>query len=164
MICHRKYNFVRGSWTTKYILRRTKAIVNVFFRWLKVVVNTWFSVVEVQIFRPWFYWLTHKIPTWAHTLFKTHINISHIYYPNILHIIGPLQILHTQAHKLPWALSQILPIISHISSKFSTKYAYHVTTKIGSQITLFPHKAQHHLACGQNSKKAQNPKVPLWCG
>ena len=29
----------------------------------------------------------------SHTLFETHINISHIYYPNILHIIGPSQIL-----------------------------------------------------------------------
>ena len=58
-------------------------------------------------------------------LYKTHINISHIYYLNILHVIGPSQMLLTQAHKLPWVLSQILPIIAHILSNlgFHKKYS-----------------------------------------
>lgn len=36
--------------------------------------------------------------------------------------------------------------------------------KLGHKITLSPHKAQHHLAYGQNSKKAQNSKSPtaMW--
>ena len=36
--------------------------------------------------------------------------------------------------------------------------------KLGCKITLSPHKAQHHLAYGQNSKKAQNSKSPttMW--
>ena len=71
-------------------------------------------------------------------------------------------------------LTTITYYIPHIIQlKFSTKYAHHITTKIGPQITLSPQKAQHHLACGQNSKKAQIPcpttmwlipKVPLRCG
>ena len=56
-------------------------------------------------------------------------------------------------------LTNITYYISYIIQlKFSTKYARHITTKIGPQITLSPHKAQHHLACRQNSKKAQIPK------
>ena len=39
----RKY-FIRGSWTTKYILWWTKTVVNVFFRRLKVVINNWFVI------------------------------------------------------------------------------------------------------------------------
>ena len=83
-----------------------------------------------------------------------------MYYPNILHIIGPSQILHTQAHKLLWTLSQILPIISHISSNLNSPQNMLIISlpKLGRKITLSPHKAQHHLACGQNSKKAQIPK------
>ena len=99
-------------------------------------------------------------------LYKTHINISHIYYPNILLVIRPSQILLTQAHKLSWALSQILPIISHISSNLNSPQIMLIISlpKLSRKITLSPHKAQHHLACGQNSKKAQIPKVPLRCG
>ena len=41
---HRKYFFIRGSWTTKYILWWTKAVVNVFFRHLKVIINIRFVV------------------------------------------------------------------------------------------------------------------------
>ena len=56
-------------------------------------------------------------------------------------------------------LTNITYYISYIIQlKFSTKYARHITTKIGPQITLSPHIAQHHLACRQNSKKAQIPK------
>ena len=98
-------------------------------------------------------------------LYKTRINISHIYYPNILHVIGPLQMLPTQAHKLPWALSQILPIIAHILSNLDFhKKPIILPPKLGCKITLFPHKAQHHSACGQNPKKAQNSKSPttMW--
>ena len=37
-------------------------------------------------------------------------------------------------HKLPWALLQILPIISHILSNLgSHKNTHHIATKIGSQ-------------------------------
>ena len=73
-------------------------------------------------------------------IYKTHINISHIYYPNILHIIGPSQILLTQAYKLPWALSQILLIISHILSNLNSSQINtpHITTKIGPQNYIIP--------------------------
>ena len=99
-------------------------------------------------------------------LCKTHINISHRYYPNILHAIGPSQMLLTQAHKLPWDLSQILPIISYISSNLNSPQIILIILlpKLGCKITLSPHKAQHHLACGQNPKKAQTPQSPttMW--
>ena len=53
-------------------------------------------------------------------------------------------------------LTNITRYIPHIiQPKFSTNNTHHITTKIGLQITLSPHKAQHHLACGQNQKKAQ---------
>ena len=89
-------------------------------------------------------------------LCKTHINISHIYYPNILHAIGPSQMLLTQAHKLPWDLSQILPIIAHILSNLGFhKNTHHITTKIGPQ---------NYIILTQNPKKAQNSKSPtmMW--
>ena len=62
------------------------------------------------------------------------------YYPNILYAIGPSQILHTQAHKLPWALSQILPIISHISSKLNSPQIILIILlrKLGRKITQSP--------------------------
>ena len=116
-------------------------------------------------------------------LSKTHINISHIYYPNILHAIGPLQMLLTQAYKLPWALSQILPIIAHILSNLGFhKNTHHITTKIGPQDYII--LTQSPTSFGLRSKPkespkfqkshydvAQNPttmwlipKVLLWCG
>ena len=72
-----------------------------------------------------------KIPTQAHKLFWAHINIPYIFYPNILHVIGPSQIFRTQVHKLLWALSQILPIITHMLSNLSfykntKKHCYHI--------------------------------------
>ena len=75
-----------------------------------------------------------KIPTQAHKLFWAHINIPYIYYPNILHVIGLSQIFHTQAHKLLWALSQILPIITHMLSNLSfhkntKKHCYHIESQ-----------------------------------
>ena len=55
-------------------------------------------------------------------------------------------------------LTNITCYIPHIIQlKLSTNNTHHITTKIGPQITLSPHKAQHHLAFGQNPKKAQTP-------
>ena len=47
---------------------------------------------------------------------------------------------------------------------FSQKILIILLPKLGCKITLFPHKAQHHSACGQNLKKAQNSKSPttMW--
>ena len=94
-------------------------------------------------------------------LYKTHINISHIYYPNILHVIGPSQMLLTQAHKLPWALSQILSIIAHILSNLG----FHKnTTKIGPQNYIFP--TQSPTLSGLWAKPKESPKfqslITMW--
>ena len=90
-------------------------------------------------------------------LYKTHINVSHIYYPNILHVIGPSQMLLTQAHKLPWALSQILPNIAHMLSKLgSHKNTHHITTKIGPQNYIFP--TQSPTLSGLWAKPKESPK------
>ena len=76
-----------------------------------------------------------KIPTQAHKLFWAHINILHIYHPNILHVIGLSQIFHAQAYKLPWALSQILPIIAHILSNLGFhKNIHHIATLLSHKI------------------------------
>ena len=47
---------------------------------------------------------------------------------------------------------------------FSQKILIILLPKLGRKITLFPHKAQHYPACGQNPKKAQNSKSPttMW--
>ena len=47
---------------------------------------------------------------------------------------------------------------------FSQKILIILLSKLGRKITLFPHKAQHHSACGKNLKKAQNSKSPttMW--
>ena len=47
---------------------------------------------------------------------------------------------------------------------FSQKYSSYYYQNWAIKFTLFPHKAQHHLACGQNPKKAQNSKSPtmMW--
>ena len=90
-------------------------------------------------------------------LYKTHINISHIYYPNILYVIGPSQILLTQAHKLPWALSQILPIIAHILSNLGFhKNTHHITTKIGPQNYIIT--TQSPTSFGLWAKPKESPK------
>ena len=88
-------------------------------------------------------------------LHKTHINISHIYYPN--HVIGPSQMLLTQAHKLPWALSQILPIIAHILSNLGFhKNTHHITTKIGRQNYII--LTQSPASFGLWAKPKESPK------
>ena len=90
-------------------------------------------------------------------LYKTHINISHIYYPNILHVIGSSHMLFTQAHKLPWVLSQILPIIAHILSNLGFhKNTHHITTKIRSQNYIIP--TQSPTSFGLWAKPKESPK------
>ena len=90
-------------------------------------------------------------------LYKTHINISHIYYPNILYVIGPSQIVLTQAHKLPWAFSQILPIIAHILSNLGFyKNTHHITTKIGPQNYIIA--TQSPTSFGLWAKPKESPK------
>ena len=55
-------------------------------------------------------------------------------------------------------LTNIIRYIPHIIQlKSFTNNTHHITTKIGPQITLSPHKAQRYLTCGQNQKKAQTP-------
>ena len=75
-------------------------------------------------------------------------------YPNILHDIRPSQILHTQAHKLPWTLSQILPIIAHILSNLG----FHKNTHhIEPQIYTISIKSPKALTLKENPKKKTIP-------
>ena len=65
--------------------------------------------------------------------------------------MGPLtNITHYSPHIIQFGFSQ----------KYSSYYYQNWITKF----TLFPYKAQHHSACGQNPKKAQNSKSPttMW--
>ena len=96
-------------------------------------------------------------------LYKTHINISHIHYLNILHVIGPSQMLLTQAHKLPWALSQILPIITHILSNlgFHKKYLSYYYQNLAAKLH-YPHtKPKIIRLVGKTQRKPKIPKVSL---
>ena len=62
-----------------------------------------------------------------HIILNPHKYSTYISYPNILHVIRPSQILLIQAHKLPWAFSQILPIITHILSNLGFhKNTHHI--------------------------------------
>ena len=63
----------------------------------------------------------------------------------------------TQAHKLPWALSQILPIIVHILSNLGFhKNTHHITTKIGPQNYFIP--TQSLTSFGLWAKPKESPK------
>ena len=63
----------------------------------------------------------------------------------------------TQAHKLPWALSQILPIIAHILSNLGFhKNTYHITTKIGPQNYIIPTQSPTSLSLW--AKPKESPK------
>ena len=63
----------------------------------------------------------------------------------------------TQAHRLPWALSQILPIIAHILSNLGFhKKTYHITTKIGPQNYIIP--TQSPTSFGLWAKPKESPK------
>ena len=99
-------------------------------------------------------------------LYKTRINISHIYYPNILHVIGPLQMLPTQAHKLPWALSQILPIIAHMLSNLSShkKYSSYYYQNWAAKLHYSHTKPNITPLVGKTQRKPKILKVPLRCG
>ena len=87
----------------------------------------------------------------------THQFFLYKYYPNILHVIRPSQMLLTQAHKLPWALSQILPIIAHILSNLDFhKNTHHITAKIGLQNYIIP--TQSPTSFGLWAKPQESPK------
>ena len=63
----------------------------------------------------------------------------------------------TQAHKLPWALSQILPIVAHILSNLGFhKNTHHITTKIRSQNYIIP--TQSPTSFGLWAKPKESPK------
>ena len=63
-------------------------------------------------------------------------------------------------HKLPWALSQILPIISHILSNLGFhKNTHHIATKIGLQNYAISTRKPKSIYLVEKSKKAQ--KNPL---
>ena len=63
----------------------------------------------------------------------------------------------TQAHKLPWALSQILPIIVHILPNLGFhKNIHHITTKIGPQNYIIP--TQSLTSFGLWAKPKESPK------
>ena len=133
----------------------------------------------------WFYWLTHKnthmsphiilgpckyflhniqifsmiLGSHQFFLYKTHINISYIYYPNILHVIGPSQILLIEVHKLPWVLSKILPIIAHMLSNLSShkKHSSHYYQNWAAKLHFSHTKPNVIQLVGKTQRK---PKIP----
>ena len=65
--------------------------------------------------------------------------------------------LFTQAHKLSWVISQILPIIVHILSNLGFhKNTHHITTKIGPQNYIIP--TQSLTSFGLWAKPKESPK------
>ena len=94
-----------------------------------------------------------KIPTQAHKLFWAHINITHIYYQNTHHDIGFSQIFHAQAHKLPWVLSQILPIIGYILSNLGFhKNTHHIANILSHKIINLYKKPKSIYLVGKSKK------------
>ena len=108
-------------------------------------------------------------------LYNTHINISYIYYPNILHVIGPSQILPIEVHKLPWAISKILPIIAHILSNLGShkKYSSHYYQNWAAKLHFSHTKPNVIRLVGKTQRKPKipkshynvaNSKISLRCG
>ena len=59
-------------------------------------------------------------------------------------------------------LTNITYYIPHIIQlKFSTKYAYHITTKIGPQITLYPTQSPTSFGLWAKLKESPNSKSPI---
>ena len=68
----------------------------------------------------------------------------------------------TQAHKLPWALSQILPIAHILSNLGFHKNTHHITTKIEPQNLHFSHTKPNIIRLvGKTQRKPKIPKVSL---
>ena len=96
-----------------------------------------------------------KIHTQAHKLFWAHKNISDILLKYSPCYWAPTNISYIKPHKLPWTLSQKLPIISHMLSNLDFPQIILITLlpNLGHKITLSPQKAQNHLTCGQSPTK-----------
>ena len=96
-------------------------------------------------------------------MFPTHLphitQIFSILLPNL----GSHKYFPYKPHKLSWALSQILPIISHILSNLGFhKNNYHTTTKLGHKIILSsPKKPKLIYLVGKTQKAQQNPLTKL---
>ena len=162
--------WVRSIVSPHTLLSITSAVADLIKQKALILLNNLFSspsssIKKTSSRKHFFSWMNYYIsnpylPT--HQIQNTQItptNTSHIllkYYPCYW---IPTNILYTQAHKLSWVLSKILPIISHISSNLNSPQIILIIllSKLSRKITLSPHKAQHHLACGQNPKKAQTP-------
>ena len=101
---------------------------------------------------------SQKIPTWAHTLFYAHINISHTLFKYSPWYWAPTNFSYIKPHKLPWVLSQILPVISHISSNLNSPQinSPHITTKIGPQNYIIPTQGPPLFSLWAKPKKSPN--------
>ena len=105
----------------------------------------------------------------------TSTNTSHILLKYSPCYWAPTNILYTQAHKLPWALSQILPIIAHVLSNLGFyKNTHHTTTTIKPQNYIISTKSPKSFYLWAKPKESlnslksyydmANSKVPLRCG
>ena len=87
----------------------------------------------------------------------TPINTSHILLKYSPCHWAPTNILYTQAHKLPWALSQIFPIIAHILSNLGFhKNTHHTTTKNRPQNYIISTKSPKSFYLWAKSKESPN--------
>ena len=96
----------------------------------------------------------------------TPINTSHILLKYSPCHWAPTNILYTQAHKLPWALSQILPIIAHILSNlgFHKKYSPYHYQNWATKLHYLHKEPKIILLVGKTQREPKLPKVPLRCG
>ena len=91
----------------------------------------------------------------------------HKYFPHITQIFSMLLDSHKYSlykqHILPWALSQILPIISYMLSNlgFPQKYSSYYYQRWAKNYTMSIKKAQNHLPCGKNPKSPTKPSKNL---
>ena len=95
-------------------------------------------------------------PTWIFLTYFLYITqIFSILLPNL----GSYKYFPYKPHKLSWALSQILPIISYILSNLRFyKNSYHTTTKIGLQnYTISTKRPKLIYLVGKTQEAQQNP-------
>ena len=111
-------------------------------------------------------------PLTKNTHMSPHIILSpHKYFPYITQIFSMIMGSHKyflyKAHKFPWTLSQILLVISHISSNLNSPQinTHHITTKIGPQNYIIPTQGPTSFNLWAKPKESPKPpKVPLRCG
>ena len=158
---------VRSTVSPHTLLSITFTIAGLIKQKTLILLNNLFSSLAVQAEKApnrkhFFNWMNYYISNLYLPIYQiqntqiTPTNTSHILLKYSPYYWAPTNILYTQAHKLPWALSQIWPIIAHISSNLGfQKNTHHTTTIIGPQNYIISTKIPSSFTLWAKPKNAQ---------